>query len=476
MKKSFIPRLTLLVISIAAILTVLQQNQLLALPEAAMMAIRWAAIGVLIMYGVQKRSLTAWILISMIVGAEIGNDFPAFSQNLNVLSKVFLKLIKTIIAPLIFATLVVGIAGHSNLKQVGSMGWKAILYFEIVTTLALFIGLAAINISQAGVGITLKAENHEGITAAPKQTVSDIILHVFPENIAKSVAEGQVLQIVIFSVLFAIGLAMVAKEKRKPMLDFCESLAETMFKFTNVIMYFAPIGVGAAIAYTVGHMGFGILVNLFQLLATLYVALLAFLVLVLLPVALIARVPVKRFLQAISGPVSIAFATTSSEAALPRAMEEMEKLGVPRRIVAFVMPTGYSFNLDGTTLYLSLASIFVAQAAGIHMSWSQQLLMVFTLMLTSKGVAGVPRASLVILLGTAASFNLPVEPIFIILGIDELMDMARTSVNVTGNCLATAVVARWEGEFNPEPETGLVATSSPEIAEKIAEKENHPIH
>ncbi len=476
MKKSFIPRLTLLVISIAAILTVLQQNNLLALPEVALMVVRWAAIGVLIMYGIQKRSLTAWILISMVVGAEIGHDFPAFSQNLNVLSKVFLKLIKTIIAPLIFATLVVGIAGHSNLKQVGSMGWKALLYFEVVTTIALFIGLAAINISQAGVGITLKAENHEGIQAAEKQTASDIILHVFPENIAKSVAEGQVLQIVIFSVLFAIGLAMVTEKKRKPMLDFCESLAETMFKFTNVIMYFAPIGVGAAIAYTVGHMGFGILVNLFHLLATLYVALLAFLVLVLLPVALIARVPVKRFLQAISGPVSIAFATTSSEAALPRAMEEMEKLGVPRRIVAFVMPTGYSFNLDGTTLYLSLASVFVAQAAGINMSWSEQLLMVFTLMLTSKGVAGVPRASLVILLGTAASFNLPVEPIFIILGIDELMDMARTSVNVTGNCLATAVVARWEGEFNPEPQTGLVATSSPEIAEKVAEKDHHSIH
>lgn len=472
MKKPFLPLATLVCITIAAILTVLQQYSFINLSADVLTAVRWAGIGVLLMYGVQKRSLTTWILISMVVGAEIGYDFPSFATNLNVLSKVFLKLIKTIIAPLIFATLVVGIAGHSNLKQVGSMGWKAIVYFEIVTTLALFIGLAAINISKAGEGISMNlAEVNDDIAPAAKQTTSDIILHVFPENIAKSVAEGQVLQIVVFSVLFAIGLAMVSEKKRKPMLDFCESLSETMFKFTNVIMYFAPIGVGAAIAYTVGHMGLGILVNLFQLLATLYVALIAFILLVLLPVALIARVPIKRFLQAISGPVSIAFATTSSEAALPRAMEEMEKLGVPRKIVAFVMPTGYSFNLDGTTLYLALAAVFVAQAAGIPLSWEQQLVMVFTLMLTSKGVAGVPRASLVILLGTVASFDLPVWPVFAILGIDELMDMARTSVNVTGNCLATAVVARWEGEFNPEPETGLVETTNPELAVEKPETE-----
>lgn len=467
---------TLLCISIAAILTVLQQYSFISLPTEALMAVRWAGIGVLLMYGLQKRSLTTWILISMVVGAEIGYDFPQFATNLNVLSKVFLKLIKTIIAPLIFATLVVGIAGHSNLKQVGSMGWKAIVYFEIVTTLALFIGLAAINLSKAGEGIdaSVIAQDQEEIAAPAKQSAADIILHVFPENIAKSVVEGQVLQIVVFSVLFAIGLAMVSERKRKPMLEFCESLSETMFKFTNIIMYFAPIGVGAAIAYTVGHMGFGILLNLFQLLATLYVALLAFVLLVLLPVALIARIPIRRFLKAISGPVSIAFATTSSEAALPRAMEEMEKLGVPRKIVAFVMPTGYSFNLDGTTLYLALASVFVAQAAGIPLSWEQQLVMVFTLMLTSKGVAGVPRASLVILLGTVASFNLPVWPVFAILGIDELMDMARTSINVTGNCLATAVVARWEGEFDLQPETGLVETTVPELVQDQPEEDRMP--
>ncbi len=472
MHKKFIPLATLACVTVAALVTVLQQHAIINIAAEALLAVRWTGIAVLFIYGLQKRSLTTWILISMVVGAEIGYDFPQLAQNLNVLSKIFLKLIKTIIAPLIFATLVVGIAGHSNLRQVGSMGWKAIIYFEIVTTLALFIGLAAINLSKAGEGIdTALIHETEEIQAPVKQTAADIILHVFPENIAKSIAEGQVLQIVVFSVLFGIGLAMVTEKKRKPMLDFCESLSETMFKFTNIIMYFAPVGVGAAIAYTVGNMGFGILLNLFQLLATLYVALIAFVVLVLLPVALIARVPIRRFLKAISGPVSIAFATTSSEAALPRAMEEMEKIGVPRRIVAFVMPTGYSFNLDGTTLYLSLASVFVAQAAGIDLSFQQQLLMVFTLMLTSKGVAGVPRASLVILLGTVASFNLPVWPIFAILGIDELMDMARTSVNVTGNCLATAVVARWEGEFNPQPEVGLVETTNPGAEQLLPENE-----
>jgi proton glutamate symport protein len=281
------------------------------------------------------------------------------------------------------------------------------------------------------------------------QSASDIILHAFPENIAKSIVEGQVLQIVVFSIIFGIALAMLSESKRRPMLSFCESLSETMFKFTNIVMKFAPIGVGAAIAYTVGHMGLGILVNLIKMLATLYAALLVFITCVLLPVAILARVPIRAFIKAVVEPVSIAFATTSSEAALPRAMEEMVALGVPRQIVAFVIPAGYSFNLDGSSIYLSLASVFVAQAAGIQMSFGQQLFMVFTLMLTSKGVAGVPRASLVILLGTVASFHLPVEPVFILLGIDELMDMGRTSVNVLGNCLASVVIAQWEGEFKP---------------------------
>lgn len=402
-----------------------------------------------IYYAILKRNLTTWILVSMVIGALIGHEFPEVGQNMRVLSQVFLKLIKTIIAPILFSTLVVGIAGHSNLKQVGRMGWKSILYFEIVTTFALFIGLIAINISKAGVGIQLPPGMHETLPEVQQSGWQDIILHIFPENIAKSIYHAEVLPIVVFSVLFGIGLAMLDERKKRPMLEFCESLAETMFKFTNIIMYFAPVGVGAAIAYTVGHMGLGILVNLIQLLLTLYVALIVFVLGVLLPVALISRVPIINFLKVVIEPMSIAFATTSSESALPKAMLAMERLGVPRKIVAFVIPTGYSFNLDGTTLYLSLASIFVAQAAGIHMDIPTQLLLVFTLMLTSKGVAGVPRASLVILLATAAQFNLPTWPILVILGIDELMDMARTAINVMGNCLASCVVARWEGEFVP---------------------------
>jgi proton glutamate symport protein len=409
---------------------------------------RWVAIAGVCAYAVRRRSLTTWILVSMIVGAEIGHDWPEVGVNLRVLSQIFLRMIKTIIGPLIFGTLVVGIAGHSNLKQVGRMGVKALLYFEAVTTVALFIGLAAINITRAGVGVQPPTVMPHADAQGQKQTVTEVILHVFPENVAKSVAEGQVLQIVVFSVLFAISLALLSEEKRRPMLEFASSLSETMFKFTNIVMYFAPIGVGAAIAYTVGHMGLGILYNLFKLLATLYIALIAFLLGVLLPIALVARVPVRRFIAAVAEPVSIAFATTSSEAALPLAMEKMEELGVPRQIVAFVMPTGYSFNLDGSTLYLSLASIFVAQAAGMHLSFGQQLVIVFTLMLTSKGVAGVPRAALVVLTATLTQFGLPLEGAAILLGIDQILDMGRTAVNVMGNCISTVVVARWEGVFD----------------------------
>jgi proton glutamate symport protein len=440
-----------------AILTAFDYLGWISISTGVLVISRWTALVLLLAYAGFRRSLTTWILVSMLVGSEIGHDWPQTAVQLRVLSLVFLRLIKTIVAPLIFATLVVGIAGHSDLKQVGRMAVKALVYFEVVTTLALFIGLAAINLSRAGVGIVLPPHASTEELHATRQSPADIVLHVFPENIARSIAEGQVLQVVVFSILFGVALAMLDKNARAPMLAFAESLAATMFKFTNLVMLFAPIGVGAAIAYTVGHMGLGILVNLAKLLATLYVALIAFISLVLLPAALLARVPLRRFVKAIAEPVSIAFATTSSEAALPRAMESMEALGVPRKIVAFVMPTGYSFNLDGTTLYLSLAAVFVAQAAGITMSLTQQLLMVFTLMLTSKGVAGVPRASLVILLGTAASFQLPVEPIFIILGIDELMDMARTSVNVLGNCLASVIVARWEGEFDDKPREAVPA-------------------
>ena len=412
--------------------------------------LRWIAILAALAFAARRRSLTIWILVAILVGAEIGHDFPVFAVNLRVLGQIFLNLIKTIVAPLLFATLVVGIAGHSNLKQVGRMGVKALVYFEVVTTIALFIGWAAITISQAGVGMVLPAPT--GQTAVPRpQTWQEIVLHTFPENIAKSVAEGQILQIVVFAVIFAIALALVRPERRRPMLDFCESLAETMFKFTGIIMYFAPIGVAGAIAYTVGQVGVGVLGNLIKLLLTLYVALAIFVLGVLLPVALLFRVPLRRFLAAAAEPFSIAFATTSSEAALPSAMENMEKIGVPRHVVAFVIPTGYSFNLDGTSLYLSLASIFVVQAAGVEMTFGQQMVMLLTLMLTSKGVAGVPRAALVILMGTVASFGLPAEPVFILFGVDALMDMARTSINVLGNCLASVVIAKWEGEYVEAP-------------------------
>lgn len=428
-------------------LHLLQVDGFILLDENVLAASRWLAELLLIIYGFRKGSLTTWILISMVIGTEIGWLFPAFSQHLRVLSQIFLRLIKTIIAPILFSTLVVGIAGHSNLKQVGRMGWKSILYFEIVTTLALVIGVISINISQAGTGIVLPEGFEQELPQTKPQTWQDHIVNVFPENIIKAVYHGDVLPIVVFSVIFGISLALLSEQKKRPLLSFSESLAETMFKFTNIIMHFAPFGVGAAIAVTVGHLGIDILASLIKLLFTLYGALFAFVLLVLVPVALIVGVPIRKFIRAISEPVSIAFATTSSESALPKAMENMEKLGVPRKIVSFVLPTGYSFNLDGSTLYLSLASIFVAQAAGIDLSVGEQVMMVFTLMLTSKGVAGVPRATLVILLATAASFDLPLWPIMAILGIDELMDMGRTSINVIGNCLATVIIAKWEGEF-----------------------------
>ena len=415
-----------------------------------MLILRWALIAALAFWAWRRRSLTTWILLSMVVGAEVGYDWPGVAVSLRLLSQIFIRMIKTIIAPLIFATLVVGIAGHPNLRHVGRMGLKALVYFEVVTTLALFIGLAAINLSQAGAGLHAPEAMQPSGTRPPPQSLSDVVLSAFPENMAKAVAEGHVLQVVVFSLLLAVALSLIGEEKRRPLLAFCESLAAAMFKFTNLVMLFAPIGVGAAIAYTVGHMGIGVLVNLAKVLVTLYAALLAFLLLVLLPVALVARVPLKRFAKALAEPVSIAFATTSSEAALPLAMERMEQLGVPRQTVAFVMPLGYSFNLDGSTLYLALASVFVAQAAGIPLTFPQQIAIVLTLMITSKGVAGVPRATLVILMGTASSFGLPEWPILVLLGIDELMDMARTSVNVIGNCLATVVISRWEGDFAPD--------------------------
>lgn len=393
-----------------------------------------------------KISLTQWIFIGMGIGLLVGWVLPEVGVSLKPLSIIFIRSIKSIIAPLIFATLVVGIAGHSNLKQVGRMGLKSLIYFEIVTTIALFIGLFTVNLIQPGVGVDLQHhEDASGITGK-KQTLTDVLIHIFPQSFFQAAAEGEVLQIVVFAVIFAIALSML-NEKKKPMLEFCDSLTETMFKFTGIVMKYAPIGVGAAIAVTVGSKGIGVLVNLGLLVLTLYIALTLLVLLVFIPVMIIFRVPVKKFIKAVKEPAIIAFSTTSSEAALPKAMLAMESIGVPRQIVAFVMPTGYSFNLDGTTLYLSLASVFVAQAAGVNLTFGQEMLMVFTLMLTSKGVAGVPRASLVILAGTLASFGLPLEGVAVILGVDELMDMGRTMINVIGNCLASVVIARWEGEF-----------------------------
>jgi len=413
-------------------------------------ALRSFGLIVLVFAGLQNRSITFWIFFAMIAGLELGLDAPAFASQLRVFSDIFLRLIKVIVAPLILGTLITGVAGHGDLRKVGRIGWKSLVYFEAATTLALFIGIGAINLSKAGEGLVIPASAATAAQTPPEAAPmhwNDLLLHVFPENIVKSVADNQILQVAVFAILFAIALTRVPEKFQTPILTFAESLTQIMFSFTNLVMYYAPIGVGAAMAYTVGHMGISVLLPLGKLLLTAYGALLTFLLGVLLPIAFFAGVPLRRFLAAVAEPATIAFATSTSEAALPRAMECMEAFGVPRRIVAFVIPAGYSFNLDGSTLYLALASIFVAQAAGIHMSWSQQLFMVLVLMLTSKGIAGVPRASLLVLLATSSMFHLPTEPIFVILGVDALIDMARTSLNVTGNCLASAVIARWENEL-----------------------------
>jgi proton glutamate symport protein len=414
--------------------------------------VRDAALLLLAVAAVRRRSLTFWIFFAMLAGLEVGIDRPQFAEHLRFLSDIFLRLIKVIVAPLILATLITGIAGHGNLRGVGRIGLKSLIYFEVVTTIALVLGVAAINLSRAGEGLVLPAATTTPPPAAPLHW-DDFLLHIFPDNIVKAAAENQILQVAVFAILFAIALTQLSETRRAPILSFAEALAQAMFKFTNIVMYYAPIGVGAAMAYTVGHMGMTVLLPLAKLLLTAYAALLTFLLIVLLPIAVLARLPLRRFLSAIAEPATIAFATSTSEAALPSAMEYMEAFGVPRQIVAFVIPAGYSFNLAGSTLYLALASIFVAQAAGMHMSWLEQLFMVFALMLTSKGVAGVPRAVLVVLLATSATFHLPTEPIFVILGIDTLIDMARTGVNVIGNCLACAVVARWENQLSVTQET-----------------------
>ncbi len=392
----------------------------------------------------QSQKIFIGLFVGIIAGILINWYRPDLAPIAKVFSDVFLRLIKMIIAPLIFATLVAGIAGAGHFKAVGRMGLRAIIYFEIVTTIALLIGLVLVNVLKPGVGVVLPATATQA-SQAP-QTWSQILLHVIPTSVVDAMAKGDVLQIVIFSMFFAIALGMIG-EKGRPVVEFCESLAETMFKLTNIIMHYAPIGVAAAIAYTIGVSGLGVMKNLAGLIGALYLGLIIFVVFVLVPVALMFKVPLRKFVNYSKEPWLIAFSTSTSEAALPLALENMEKLGVPRRIVSFVMPLGYTFNLDGTTLYLSMASIFVAQAAGVDLTVGQQVTMMLTLMLTSKGVAGVPRAAIVILAGTLASFGLPLEGVTLLLGVDAIMDMARTSVNVVGNCLATVVVAKWEGEF-----------------------------
>ncbi len=417
----------------------------------------------------RRLSLTHWILIAMVLGTLIGWAFPEAAQYLKPLSTIFLRMIKSLIAPLIFATLVVGIAGHGDdMKRVGRLALKSLIYFEIVTTLALFIGLGAVNLAKPGVGVPRKVPTEKHADAPPKQTevtFSEVLEHMVPTSVFEAAAKNEVLQIVFWSVLFGAALTQVPRGPQMVMLHGLEALAETMFKLTGIVMKYAPIGIGAAIAVTVGSSGIEILKNLLYLILTLYAALFAFLVLVLLPAALWARIPLRKFGRAVKEPALIAFSTTSSEAALPKAMLAMQGIGVPKRIVAFVMPTGYSFNLDGTTLYLAVASIFACQVIGKEMSFGEQLVMMLTLMLTSKGVAGVPRASLVILSGTlASSAKLPPEDVALVLGlimgVDELMDMARTTVNLVGNCLATCIMARWEGEFDDHA-TGIL-TGEPE--------------
>ncbi len=418
-------------------------------PHALALGLRLLGVFALLVFAVLRRSLSVWMFVAMVVGAELGFDAPKFAVQTRFLSDIFLRLIQCVVAPLIFAMLVVGIASHGDIKSVGRMGIKSLVYFEVITTVALAIGLFAINISKAGVGLAFTAAGTQ--PAAPPPTHwNDFLIHIFPENFAKSVAEGQILQVAVFAIIFGIALALVQESKRAPMLRFCESLAEVMFRFTNIVMYFAPVGVAGAMAFTVGGLGLGVLVNVGKLLLTLYIALVIFGAGVLLPVALFFRIPVVGFLRAVAEPATIAFATGASQAALPSAMEQMEAFGVPRRIVAFVIPAGYSFNLDGSTLYLAVTSIFIAQAGGMHLSIGQQLAMMFTLMITSKGVAGVPRSMFVVLLAAVSTFHLPMEPIFVLLGVDTVMDMARTTVNVVGNCLASAVVAKWENAFRTE--------------------------
>jgi proton glutamate symport protein len=409
--------------------------------------LRWIAIGAFIPVAMRRRSLLVWTFFAMVAGAELGADFPKIAAQTHVIGEVFLRLIRMIVAPLIFGGIVTGIAGHGDLRGVGRAAVKAIIYFEVVTTIGLIIGLVAMNVSQVGVGVTLPAATEAAAPAVRQEGWQQIVLNIFPENIAQAVAQNQILQVSVFALLFGIALATLSEPQRKPLVSVLQSLTDTMFRLTRIITYIAPVAAGAAMAYTVGSMGLGALLPLLKLVMTYYAALIAFVLFALIPSLLIARIPIRGFVAATAEPAALGFATTSSEAALPLAMERMEEFGAPRWMVSFVIPMGYSFNMTGGSVYLSMAALFAAQAAGIHLSVGQQLIMLATLMLTSKGVAGVPRASLVVLMASAASLHIPATAVLMILGVDTLMDMGRTAMNVLGNCTAAAVVARWEGEM-----------------------------
>jgi proton glutamate symport protein len=415
-------------------------------PALLAVSLRCAGIALLIPVALRRRSLLGWTFLAMLGGAELGVDAPKIAAQTHFLGDIFLRLIRMIVAPLIFGGIVTGIAGHSELKSVGRVALKALVFFEVVTTFGLILGAVAIDLTQAGAGVTLPAMVDAVAPPAHAQGWQQILLNIFPENIARAVAENQILQVAVFALLFGTALAMLEEKKRAPLLSVLQSLTDTMFRLTKIIMVVAPIAAGAALAYTVGSMGLATLLPLGKLVVTCYVTLGVFL-LVLALILVLARIPVGRFAAAVAEPAALGFATTSSEAALPLAMERMEEFGVPRWIVSFVIPTGYSFNMTGSSIYLSMAALFAAQAAGLHLTVGQQIVMLATLVLTSKGIAGVPRATLVILMAVASEFQIPAAAVLMLLGVDTLMDMGRTAMNVIGNCLAAAVVGRWEGEL-----------------------------
>ncbi len=401
----------------------------------------------------KSKRLTLYIFIAFVAGILFGWISPEYASKMQPLADVFLRMIKMIIAPLIFATLTVGIAGHGDVKNLGKIGLKTIIYFEVATTLALIIGIVMANVLKPGVGFSVEVSSSSMAVVHKMQEVSahPSIVHMLidsvPESFFRAMAEGNLLQIVVFSIFFALAVCAVGP-KARPVLDFLQSTCDIMFKFTQYVMMFAPMGVFGAISATIGRNGIGILWGYGKLIAITYLSLAVFVVLVLVIVCKIIKVPFRGVLRTIKDPALLAFTTASSEAALPRAMSQMEKFGVPKSIVSFVMPMGYTFNLDGSTMYLTLATLFCAQIAGIHLPIEQQVLIILTLMLTSKGIAGVPRVALVILTGTLTSFGLPVLGVAVILGIDQILDMGRTTVNLIGNCVATAVIARWENEFD----------------------------